>query len=59
VDPNEGSNTVSRIDPATNRVTSTYKVGFGPTIINAAFGDLWVTNFMGADVTRIDPDRAR
>jgi streptogramin lyase len=50
---------VSRIDPASNRVTGTYRAGLGPTMINEAAGDLWVTNFMGADITRIDPGRAQ
>ena len=40
---NSGGGTVSRIDPATNRVIATIKVGGRPTHLTAQSGALWVT----------------
>jgi YVTN family beta-propeller protein len=40
--PNVGANTVSRIDPATNRVIGTIAVGLMPFPAANAFGDIWV-----------------
>jgi YVTN family beta-propeller protein len=51
--PNQGDNTVSRIDPATNRVVTTVRVGNGPFVVRRAFGDLWASSFAGDDVWRI------
>lgn len=47
---------VSRIDPATNRVTARIAVGTGQ-LGGLAFGDgsLWVANFGGGELDRIDP----
>jgi YVTN family beta-propeller protein len=40
--PNLGSNTLSRIDPATNKVVNTLSVGTKPFPAANAFGDIWV-----------------
>ena len=40
--PNLADNTVSRIDPATNRVIGTIPVGTMPFPAANAFGDIWV-----------------
>jgi YVTN family beta-propeller protein len=40
---NSGDSTVSRIDPATNKVIATIKVGGRPTHLTAQSGALWVT----------------
>lgn len=52
--PNNGSGTVSRIDPATNRVVQTLRVGGGPFPSTSAFGDVWVPDFRGDSIFRID-----
>jgi YVTN family beta-propeller protein len=51
--PNLMSNTVSRIDPATNTVVNTIPVGTRPFPAAAAFGDIWVPSAGGTDVYRI------
>jgi YVTN family beta-propeller protein len=51
--PNFGSNTVSRIDPVTNRVVSVTSVGDGPFPSAAAFGDVWVPSYRGTEVYRL------
>jgi YVTN family beta-propeller protein len=53
--PDQADNRLVRIDPATNAVDETVKVGAGPTVVNEAFGDLWVGSFKGRDVWRIRP----
>jgi virginiamycin B lyase len=45
-------NTITRIDPATNRVLDVSAAGRGALSIVVAAGDLWVTNFAGVDVWR-------
>src|SRR5262245_27889597 len=47
---------VSRIDPATNRVVARIAVGTGQ-LGGIAFGDgsLWVANFAGGELDRVDP----
>ena len=54
--PNENG-TVSRIDPATNAVTATIRVGADPD--NAVFcrGRLWVSSLLGPRLYAIDPAR--
>ena len=53
--PLQGEARVARLDPATGRVTTRLKVGFGPTFVNLAFGDLWIDSFQGDDVYRVSP----
>jgi YVTN family beta-propeller protein len=51
--PNNRDNTVSRIDPATNAVIETHRVGAGPIVIRPAFGDLWQKHLRGRTVWRL------
>jgi streptogramin lyase len=45
-------NTLTRIDPATNRVVDVTGAGPGAFSVVAAAGDVWVTSFAGNDVWR-------
>ena len=49
------ANTLSKIDPQTNRVVATFEVGSGP--VGIAFSDdaLWVANESDNTVWRIKP----
>jgi YVTN family beta-propeller protein len=47
--------TVSRVDPATDRVESTIKVGREPLAVAEGHGSLWVANAIDRTVSRIDP----
>ena len=47
--------TVSKIDPATDRVTATIPVHDGPSTIVAASNALWVSDEFDATLDRIDP----
>jgi YVTN family beta-propeller protein len=51
--PNLGSNTLSRIDPAPNKVVNTLSVGTKPFPAANAFGDIWVPSAGGTDVVRV------
>jgi YVTN family beta-propeller protein len=46
---------VARVDPADLSMTLTKTVGSGPTAIVAAFGSIWVANYLDGTVTRLDP----
>jgi YVTN family beta-propeller protein len=48
-----GDGTVSRIDPKSDRVTATIKVGPKPFVLNVGDGDVWAPSYGGADVRRI------
>jgi YVTN family beta-propeller protein len=53
---NSRSNTVTRIDPKTNRVTgAAIPVGQNPIGITATKGAVWVTNFADDTVSAIKP----
>jgi YVTN family beta-propeller protein len=51
--PNVGSDTVSRIDPATNSVIETIPVGSKPFPAAFAFGDIWVPSSGGTELYRL------
>jgi virginiamycin B lyase len=51
---NSDAGTVSRIDPAANKVTATVRVGRGPRQLAVAPGYLWVSNLNGGSLQRID-----
>jgi serine/threonine-protein kinase len=55
---NYTSNTVSRIDPVTNRAV-TIRVGRGPYGVAIGQGSAWVVNKLGRSVSRIDPSSNR
>lgn len=48
-------NTVTRIDPAANRIIDVTGAGRGAFAIAVAAGDLWITSFAGTDVWRFRP----
>jgi len=52
---NHHSNSVSRIDPATDEVVERIDVGIQPGGLLAAAGSVWVTNYGANTVSRIDP----
>ena len=57
---NNSDDTVSRVDPATNRVIATIRVEGGPAGLAFAAGRVWVgTNGGGTDIVRIDPASGR
>jgi len=56
---NTGRDSVSRIDPATNKVVATIRVGSAPFGVAVGVGAVWVTNQDGNTVSRIDPSRNR
>ena len=52
---NELDDTVTKIDPRTNRAVATVRVGDGPIGLTAAAGAIWVANHGAGTVSRIDP----
>lgn len=50
-----GGDTVSRIDPNTNRVAAMIRVGRGPGHVAAGYGAVWVTDDRDDVLWRIDP----
>jgi YVTN family beta-propeller protein len=50
---NRGDSTISRVDPATNRVIATIGVGANPTHLTSDSGAVWVAT--GEGLQRIDP----
>lgn len=52
---NYGSSTLSRVDPATNRVTGTVRVGAEPCGLAAGAGSIWVDGYGTDAVERVDP----
>jgi YVTN family beta-propeller protein len=59
--PNTRAGTLSRVDPATNRVVATVKLGTGPRFQGyldsavLAGGSVWVARDVGGEVDRVDP----
>lgn len=54
---NYGSGTLARVDPRTNKVSKTIRVGDGPCGVVAGGGALWVENFRSSNIVRVDPRR--
>jgi YVTN family beta-propeller protein len=52
---NESSGSISRINPARNRVVKTIRIGGGPNGLAVAFGSLWVADYRLGRILRIDP----
>jgi streptogramin lyase len=50
---NDGSGTLARIDPRTNRVTRRVRVGRGACYVAAGGGALWVTYYRTGSVVRV------
>ena len=49
------SGELSRIDPATNKIATTYAVADGSTVVGTGFGSVWVANTNTNAVQRVDP----
>lgn len=54
---NRAANTVTEIDPSTNRPLQTITVGPAPTALATALGSLWVANFDDDTVWRVEIPR--
>jgi streptogramin lyase len=54
---NDGSGTLARVDPETNRVTARIKLGRGVCALaaGAGAGALWVANYRTDSLVRVDP----
>jgi virginiamycin B lyase len=52
---NDGSGTLARVDPRTNRVTARVRVGRGSCAVAAGAGGVWVANYRTGLVLRVDP----
>lgn len=56
---NYGAGTMSRIDPATNKVVKRITVGSGPCGVVAGGGALWVEDYYRREIIRVDPRHFR
>src|SRR5262245_46807806 len=52
---NDGSGTLARVDPKTNRVTRRVRVGRGACSVATGSGFVWLTNYRTASVVRVSP----
>ncbi|HEY7398707.1 MAG TPA: glutaminyl-peptide cyclotransferase [Gaiellaceae bacterium] len=53
--PEIRQNAIALVDPSTNRVSGTVKVGAGPFVVTEIAGQAWVPSWKGADIWRIAP----
>jgi streptogramin lyase len=53
--PEIRQNAVALVDPATNRISRTIKVGSGPFVVTEIAGDAWVPSWQGSDIWRVRP----
>jgi YVTN family beta-propeller protein len=53
--PEVRENTVAIIDPASNTVAQTVKVGPGPFVVTEVSGEAWIPSWHGRDVWRLKP----
>ncbi len=51
---NSAGRSISRIDPSTNMVTATVRVGLGPRQLAPATSYLWVSNLAAGTLQRLD-----
>jgi YVTN family beta-propeller protein len=56
---NNGSSSLTRIDPAQNKVTGKVRVGAGPCGVAIGAGSVWVDGYTSASVVRVDPKRMK
>src|SRR3954462_10333671 len=56
---NDGSGTLARIDPETNRVTQRVRLRPGVFSVTHGFGALWIVNYKSGALTRVDPASGR
>jgi YVTN family beta-propeller protein len=52
---NDGSGTLTRVDPRTNRVTRRVSVGRGACSVAVGAGAVWVVNYAAGSLTRVVP----
>jgi YVTN family beta-propeller protein len=53
--PKIRANAVAIVDPATNAVAQTVKVGLGPFVVTEVNGEAWIPSWHGRDVWRLEP----
>jgi YVTN family beta-propeller protein len=53
--PKIRENTVAIVDPSTNAVESTFKVGVGPFVVTEVAGEAWIPSWKGKDIWRVRP----
>jgi streptogramin lyase len=46
-----------RIDPKTAKVTGRVSLGSGFSVAQEGFGSVWVANFSGSGIARVDPSK--
>jgi streptogramin lyase len=56
---NDGSGTLARVNPKTNRVTRRINVGRGACEVASGFGAIWVTNYKTGSLIRVDAHTLR
>jgi streptogramin lyase len=56
---NDGSGTLARIDPATNRVTRRVQLRPGLFSVTHGFGALWAVNYKTGTLSRVNPSSGR
>jgi streptogramin lyase len=56
---NDGSGTLARVDPKTNRVTRRVRVGRGVCSVATGAGFVWATNYRTQSIMRISPQTFR
>src|SRR4051812_13343821 len=56
---NDGSGTLARIDPTTNRVTRRVRLRPGLFSVTHGFGALWAVNYKTGTLSRVDPRSGR
>ena len=55
--PDGTSGDMVAVDPATAKVVARLRLPVGYSVAQRGFGDLWVVDFGGSEVARIDPTR--
>ena len=53
--PKIRQNQIAIIDPATNAVERTLKVGAGPFVVTEIRGEAWIPSWKGRDIWRVKP----
>jgi YVTN family beta-propeller protein len=51
----DGENAIAVVDPSTNAVAQTVKVGTGPFVVTEIAGEAWVLSGKGTDIWRLKP----
>jgi streptogramin lyase len=56
---NDGSGTLVRVDPRTNRITRRIRIGEGACSVTAGAGAIWVVNYKSNSLLRVEPGTFR